>query len=85
MGEDATSSVRPVDVDENQLDGASFPEEDEEEDEDVDVPEEFDGEVAERIGLEKEGEYIRKLVDPKLPTQEEVHMHNLKGHVEYRN
>ena len=50
-----------------------------------DFPEEMSGDIAERIGLEKEGKFIRKLIDPKLPTQEEVNMHNLMGHVEYRS
>ena len=51
---------------------------------DEDVPAEFQGEIAERVGLEKEGKFIRKLIDPKLPTKEEVDMHNLMGHVEDR-
>ena len=92
----ATSSVRPLDVDEN-MDGGDFPEGGEVQEggdvpdlwdpdtDDEGMPEEFDGEVAERIGLEKDGEYVRKLIDPKLPTTEEVEMHNLRGHVEYRN
>ena len=49
------------------------------------IPTELEGEVAERIGPEKEGTFIKKLIDPKLPTKEEVEMHNLMGHVEYRN
>ena len=56
-----------------------------EEESEEEIPEEFDGEVAERVGLEKEGQFVRKLIDPKLPTQAEVDMHRLTGHVEYRN
>ena len=58
---------------------------DEEESEDEDIPAEFEGEAAERIGLEKEGKFVKKLIDPKLPTKEEVETHNLMGHAEYRN
>ena len=43
------------------------------------------GEVCERIRLEEDGAVIKKLVDPKLPSQEMVDHHWLKGHVEYRN
>ena len=50
---------------------------------DVDV--EVEGEKAERLSLEAEGDVIRKLIDPKLPSQDEVNRHNLMGHVEYRN
>ena len=56
-----------------------------EEESEGEIPEEFEGEVAERVGLEKEGQFVRKLIDPKLPTQAEVDMHKLTGHVEYRN
>ena len=49
------------------------------------VPVEFETEVADRIGAEREGQFMRKLVDPRLPTKEEVDMHNLMGHVEYQN
>ena len=40
---------------------------------------------GERIGLPREGEHIRKVLDPKLPSQEEVDMHYLMGHIPYRN
>ena len=43
-----------------------------------------EGKLA-RIGLDKEDEFVRKLVDPKLPSVEEVERHSLMGHVEYRN
>ena len=42
-------------------------------------------EDPERVGLEAEDEVIRKLVDPKLPTKEEVERHHLMGHLPYRN
>ena len=43
------------------------------------------GEPCERIRLEEEGAVIKKLIDPKLPTQEAVDRHWIRGHVEYRN
>ena len=47
------------------------------------------GEVLEDVGaqleIEGEGEHLRKLVDPKLPTREKVEEHYLRGHVPYRN
>ena len=49
------------------------------------LPEGLKTEELERIGLEEEGEFIRGLVDPRLPTEEEVKLHELRGHVEYRN
>ena len=49
------------------------------------LPEYLKGEELDRIGLDREDEFIRRLVDPKLPTQAEVDLHNLRGHVEYRN
>ena len=47
------------------------------------------GEVLEDLGAQPEEEEqednLRKLVDPKLPTQEKVDEHYLRGHVPYRN
>ena len=43
------------------------------------------GEDSERFELDKEDEFIRKLVDPKLPTAEELRIHRVRGHVDYRN
>ena len=47
------------------------------------------GEVLEDVGtqleVEEEPDHLRKLVDPKLPTQEKVEEHYLRGHVPYRN
>ena len=43
------------------------------------------GEVCERIRLKEDGAVVKKLVDPKLPSQEMVDDHWLRGHVEYRN
>ena len=57
----------------------------------IDVGDQFEGEEpvgsdqTERIQLDREDEFIRRLVDPKLPTPEEVQVHELKGHIEYRN
>ena len=53
---------------------------------DEDVGEEFEGdepvggEDTERIYLEREDEFIRKLVDPKMPTPEELKIHQLNLH-----
>ena len=38
-------------------------------DSDEEMERELEGESVERFGLQKEEEFIRKLVDPKLPTQ----------------
>ena len=43
------------------------------------------GEACERVKVEKEGAVVKKLLDPKLPSQEAVDTHWLMGHVEYRN
>ena len=42
------------------------------------------GEDCERVALEREGAEIRKLVDPKLPSQKEVDDHWIRGHIPYR-
>lgn len=52
---------------------------------DGDLPEELESEGLVRIGAEEDGDFIRKLVDPKLPSKREVELHELRGHVEYRN
>ena len=41
--------------------------------------------VCEKIALEKEDDVIKKLIDPILPSQEEVDRHYIAGHVLYRN
>jgi len=46
---------------------------------------ELDGIAEERIELEKEDEFVKKLVDPKLPSQEDVKRHRMEGHVNFRN
>ena len=43
------------------------------------------GDQVERLALEKEGAIVTKLIDPKLPTQEEVEDHYVRGHFPYRN
>ena len=43
------------------------------------------GETCGRVRLEEEGAVIKKLIDPKLPTQEAVDRRWIRGHVEYRN
>ena len=37
------------------------------------------------IRAEKEGDFIRALGDPRLPSQEEVDKHYLVGHITYRS
>jgi hypothetical protein len=41
--------------------------------------------VGTQLEVEEEGGHLRKLVDPKLPTQDKVDEHYLRGHVPYRN
>ena len=43
------------------------------------------GEACEKVRVEKEGAVVKKLLDPKLPTQAVVDDHWVRGHVEYRN
>ena len=42
-------------------------------------------EETERVGLEREEEGIKKLIDPILPSKEEVEKHYLMGHIPFRN
>ena len=60
---------------------------DEKEDQDIEFEgdEPTGGEETERVYLEKEDEFIRKLIDPKMPTEEEIKIHELRGHVDFRN
>ena len=71
-------SVSPVDNIGNQ--GLNVGDEDEDLDAEVDeeTVEAF-GICGDRLGLEKEDAGVRRLVDPKLPTQEEVDAHYLMG------
>ena len=43
------------------------------------------GEVAERFEAEEEGIFIRKIKDPRLPSEEEIERHNIGGHLDCRN
>ena len=43
------------------------------------------GEVCERIALEKEGAVVKRIVDPQLPSAQEVEEHCIRGHLPYRN
>ena len=74
-GGDSFASVSPL---ENGEDG-------EKELEAGDLPAGLLEENLERLGPEKEDAFVRKLVDPKLPSQEEVDRHWLMGHVDFRN
>lgn len=44
-----------------------------------------EGQEAERISLEPEGEMVKRLLAPKLPSAEEREKHFLMGHVVFRN
>ena len=39
----------------------------------------------ERLGVEEEEKFVRKLKDPKLPSKDEIEMHNVMGHFPYRD
>ena len=43
------------------------------------------GEKEERIGAEKEADFVRKIGDPKLPSEKDVEEHRMRGHIPYRN
>ena len=43
------------------------------------------GEDVERLGLPRDGEFVRRLPDPKLPTEGEIEEHCVSGHIPYRN
>ena len=45
----------------------------------------MEGEIGERLKLPKEEDVVKKLRDPKLPTQEEVDRHYLTGHMKFRD
>ena len=47
--------------------------------------EEEEGEDPERIRLEREDKFIRKQIDPQMLSEDEVKMHELQGHIPYRN
>ena len=40
---------------------------------------------GEHIELDKEDECVRRLVDPLLPSADEVETHRIMGHIPYRN
>ena len=43
------------------------------------------GEITVKVRVKKEKDFVRKLADPKMPTEEERKMHWLQGHFPYRN
>jgi len=49
------------------------------------IPSDMVGEVGERLSVPKDGENLRILKDPKLPSQEMVDRHYLSGHLPYRD
>ena len=76
---DQSVSVRPVSV----VPGIGKTVGDDDEGEVEDVLIEEDG--IKRIGIPKEGEFVRKMLDPCKPSKEAVEMHWLQGHVVFRN
>ena len=71
-----TSSVRPLSSDDSsKKEGEDVPELLDPDTDDEGGLVEFGTEVADRIGLEKEDKFMMKLIDPKLPTKEEVERH----------
>ena len=58
---------------------------DDEQEDDEDEPDGVGSTVGIRYSLPKEGEFVRKILDPKLPTQAEIDEHLAMGHLPYRN
>ncbi len=50
-----------------------------------DVEEDDGGIEGEKLQVKKDDEVIKKLKDPKLPTEEEVDGHYVMGHIPYRD
>ena len=74
----ASITVRPVSAEERVEESEA-----EEFEEDVEV--ERRGEDVERFEAEDEGEFIRKINDPRLPSKEEIERHRIGRHVEFRD
>ena len=70
-------SVRPL----NEIDVDNVSDADNEETMEVEEA----GEECERLALEKEGDVIKRLIDPLLPSKKDVEEHWIRGHVPYRN
>ena len=73
----------PEELDQGGLDDEDADDEDLIDDPGVD--EYLAGVRAQRIRLEPEDDFIRKLADPTKPNPEEIEAHEMRGHVEYRN
>ena len=69
-----SSSVRPLNI--NEIDGEA---------DDEGVEADPTGEDCERIGMGDEGKFVRKLLDPLLPSEKDVDDHWIRGHVPFRN
>ena len=69
-----SSSVRPLNI--NEIDGEA---------DDEGIEGDPTGEECERIGLGEKGTFVRKLLDPLLPSEKEVEEHWVRGHVPFRN
>ena len=70
-------SVRPL----NEINVDSVSDADDEEI----VEGEIAGEPCERLALEKEGDVVKRLIDPLLPSTKDVEEHWVRGHLPYRN
>ena len=45
----------------------------------------IEGTIGERIKLRREDDVVKKIADPKLPSDEEVQRHYVCGHIPYRS
>ena len=76
-------SVRPDESERRNPEGKGESEGNESDSEVSDGVEE--GEEGERIKAEPEGDNLRKLRDPRLPSEQEVEEHFLRGHCPFRD
>ena len=56
-----------------------------EEEDEEDTEELWEGGEAERLRIEPEDKFVRRLIDPKAPSEKEWEDHWLMGHWPYRN
>ena len=93
VGEAGDEAGGPPDLPDLYEEGVSEGDDDDEDiEEDPDDDEDFEGDaggkgstVGERYSLPKEGKFVRKLLDPSLPSRDEVDEHYVMGHLPYRN
>ena len=73
-------SVRPG------IDNSSQDPDEDSEDDDQEIAKNIGvGVVPEKISVDREERFIRRLADPKLPSEREVYEHECSGHVNYRS